>query len=182
MHQAEFSFAQTFWPTFPANATWPAAAGLRAAGLGGQGRRKDHRARKDSKTQGRARVLERRDRSETRGPQSGPPSLEALIRPGLESGISGSGGRRLIHWANGPMMVMHQEELFSRRHSGSRFPAKASWPAAAGVPAAGLGGRGRRKDHRARTDSKTQGRARVVAQHDGSEAEVLRAVHLHKGH
>ena len=25
-----------------------------------------------------------------------------LTRPGLEPGISGSGGRRLIHWANGP--------------------------------------------------------------------------------
>ena len=25
-----------------------------------------------------------------------------MIRPGLEPGISGSGGRRLIHWANGP--------------------------------------------------------------------------------
>ena len=26
-----------------------------------------------------------------------------VIRPGLEPGISGSGGRRLIHWANGPI-------------------------------------------------------------------------------
>ena len=25
-----------------------------------------------------------------------------MTRPGLEPGISGSGGRRLIHWANGP--------------------------------------------------------------------------------
>ena len=29
-------------------------------------------------------------------------NYHAMIRPGLEPGISGSGGRRLIHWANGP--------------------------------------------------------------------------------
>ena len=29
---------------------------------------------------------------------------QSMIRPGLEPGISGSGGRRLIHWANGPML------------------------------------------------------------------------------
>ena len=29
-------------------------------------------------------------------------AIQFLTRPGLEPGISGSGGRRLIHWANGP--------------------------------------------------------------------------------
>ena len=33
-----------------------------------------------------------------------------VIRPGLEPGISGSGGRRLIHWANGPIPDSLEED------------------------------------------------------------------------
>ena len=32
---------------------------------------------------------------------------KSVTRPGLEPGISGSGGRRLIHWANGPISAVH---------------------------------------------------------------------------
>ena len=45
----------------------------------------------------------RSSRNATRNPnQKQRDGKKHLTRPGLEPGISGSGGRRLIHWANGP--------------------------------------------------------------------------------
>ena len=38
-------------------------------------------------------------------------ALQILTRPGLEPGISGSGGRRLIHWANGPFQVSQNAKI-----------------------------------------------------------------------
>ena len=48
-----------------------------------------------------------------------------MTRPGLEPGISGSGGRRLIHWANGPFLKQKISKVYGpngQRTQNEQFP------------------------------------------------------------
>ena len=47
---------------------------------------------------------------------------KVLTRPGLEPGISGSGDRRLIHWANGPVAKIGSLQESTDERSSHRGP------------------------------------------------------------